>query len=316
MTTLDRLDGWKATGAISPEQHAALTALARQERFSVFVELSALLYLGVLFAAGGLVWTFRDYVANLGDAVILSILGALMAASFSYCFMRGRPYSNHQVDSPSLIFDYVLYFGCLVLSATLGFVETRFGIFRGWDTHLLIASVVFGGLAYRFDNRFVLSLAISTMAGYLGLKVEAFETIDTDLLRLYGLGYGAFLIGLGWFLYRESVKGHFFDTYLHIGANVLLIAAISGVLESEIPAVGVAYLGILLGLSAAAIYGGVRFNRFAFVAYGTLYGYLGVSIKLVDTFWSFTGALFYFAITGTMVLIALVALARRFARDE
>jgi hypothetical protein len=239
-----------------------------------------------------------------------------MAASFSYCFMRGRPYSNHEVESPSLAFDYVLYFGCLVLSATLGFVETRFGIFRGWDTHLLIASVVFGGLAYRFDNRFVLSLAISTMAAYLGLKVEVMETIDTDVLRLYGLAYGAFLIGLGWFLHREGVKRHFFDTYLHIGANVLLIAAISGVLESEIPAMGIAYLGILLGLSAAAIYGGVRFTRFAFVAYGTLYGYVGVSIKLVDLFDDFIGSLFYLAVTGTLVVIGLVVLARRFGRDE
>ena len=316
MTTTDRLDAWKASGIISDEQHASLTALVRQDRFSVFVELSALLYIGVLALVGGLIWTFRDYVANLGDAVILSILGLLMAASFSYCFLRGRPYSKHEVESPSLAFDYVLYFACLVLVATLGFVETRFGIFRGWDTHLLIASVIFGGLAYRFDNRFVLSLAISTLAGYLGLKVEAFETIDTDVLRFYGLGYGAFLIGLGWLLYREDVKRHFFDTYLHIGANVLLVAAFSGVVEADILAIAFAYLGMLLGLAAAAIYGGVRFHRFAFVAYGTIYGYFGLSFRLIDTFWSFTGTLFYFAITGTAVVIGLVVLARRFGRDE
>jgi hypothetical protein len=316
VTALDRLDGWKATGVITEEQHAALSALVRRDRFSVFVELSALLYIGVLSLVGGLVWTFRDYVANLGDAVILAILGALMAASFSYCFLRGRPYSKDEIESPSLIFDYVLYFGCLVFAATLAFIETRFGIFRGWDTHLLIASLIFGGLAYRFDNRFVLSLAISTLAGYLGLKVEAFETIDTDVLRFYGLGYGAFLIGLGWFLYRQDVKRHFFDTYLHIGANVLLIAAISGVWQAEIPAISVAYLGVLLGLSAAAVYGGVRFHRFAFVAYGTLYGYFGLSFKLIDLFPSPTLALFYFAVTGIVVVVALVVLARRFGRDE
>ena len=51
MTTIDRLDGWKAVGVISEEQHAMLTALVRRERFSVFVELSALLYLGVPLCA-------------------------------------------------------------------------------------------------------------------------------------------------------------------------------------------------------------------------------------------------------------------------
>ena len=33
---------------------------------------------------------------------------------------------------------------------------------------------------------------------------------------------------------------------------------------------------------AAAIYLGVRYRRFAFVAYGTLYGYAGVSVRLLD----------------------------------
>jgi len=313
VTTIDRLDGWKAAGVISDEQHAVLSAHVRQERFSVFVELSALLYIGVLSLVGGLVWTFREYVANLGDAVILSILGALMAAAFSYSFLRGRPYSNGEVESPSLAFDYVLYFGCLVLSATLGFVETRFALFRGWDTHLLIASVVFGALAHRFDNRFVLSLAISTLAGYVGLTISPFDTLNTELLRLSGLAFGVFLIGLGFLLHRQGVKRHFLDTYVHIGANVLLVAAASGVLE---PVTGAAYLVVLLVLSAASIYLGVRFKRFAFVAYGTLYGYAGFSAKLLETTGSATGGLFYLAVTGTMVVIALVVVARRSGRDQ
>src|SRR3954469_289844 len=169
MTTIDRLDGWKVAGVISEEQHGMLTSLVRRERFSVYVELGALLYLGVLSIAGGLVWTFREYVASLGDVAILSILALLLVLAFGYCFSRTAPYSPDEVESPSLVFDYVLYFGCLIFSATLGFVETEFGIFHGWDTHLLLAAIVFGLLAYRFDNRFVLSLALSTLAGYLGL---------------------------------------------------------------------------------------------------------------------------------------------------
>ena len=195
MTTTDRLDGWKAVGAISEEQHALLTAFVRHERFSVFVELSALLYLGVLSIVGGLVWTFRDYVASLGDAAILSILALLMALSFGYCFTRTGPYSNDEVESPTMVFDYVLYFACLVFSATLAFIETRFGIFHGWDTHLLIAAIVFGVLAYRFDNRFVLSLALSTLAGVIGLKMSAFDAMRDDRLSALAIAYGAFLLG-------------------------------------------------------------------------------------------------------------------------
>ena len=313
MTTLDRLDSWKASGVISADQHVLLRSLARHDRFSLFVEISGLLYIGVLSVVGGLVWTFRDYVVNLGDAVILSILGLLMAVSFYYCFSRGVPYDNDEVESPSLIFDYVLYFGCLVLSATLGFVETRFEIFRGWSTHLFIASVVFGLLAYRFDNRFVLSLAISTLAGYLGLKIDAFDLADTDILRFTALVFGTALGGLGVWLHRQGIKRHFLETYIHIGANVIMLATASGVLE---PGSGWLYLAALLSLSAAAIYLGVRFDRFAFVAYGTLYGYGGVSARLLESIGGPTAALWYFLITGMMIVVGLIVLARRFGRDE
>ena len=212
-----------------------------------------------------------------------------------------------------MAFDYVLYFACLVLSATLAFIETRFAVFHGWDTHLLIAALAFGGLAYRFDNRFVLSLALSTLAGYLGLKISDFDTLDTDRLRFAGFLYGAFLIGIGALLHQRRIKAHFLDVYVQLGANALLMAAISGVLERDN---GWAYLVVLLALAATSIYLGVRYRRFAFVAYGTLYGYAGLSIRLLDVMGGITIGLAYFVVTGSIVVILLVVLARRFGRDE
>jgi hypothetical protein len=290
-----------------------LSALVLRERMSVFVELNALLYVGVLSLIGGLGWTFRDYVENLGDAAILSILVLLVTAAFGYCIARAAPYSSGETESPSLIFDYVLYFGCLAFSLTLTFIEARFTLFGGWDTHLLIASLLFGALAYRFDNRFVLSLALSTLAGYLGLTLNVFDAIDSDVLRVSAMLYGAFLLGSGWLLHRAAIKRHFFDVYLQLGANVVLLAALSGILE---PATWPLYLGGLVLLCGASIYLGLRHRRFAFVAYGTLYGYAGLSVRLLYSVGSLTGGLFYFAVTGSLVVIALVVVARRFGRAE
>ena len=70
--------------------------------------------------------------------------------------------------------------------------------------------------------------------------------------------------------------------------------------------------------TCAAIYLGVRYRRFAYVAFGTLYGYGGLSVRILDLInsGSPTVTLMYFVVTGTMMVIALVVLARRFGRDE
>jgi hypothetical protein len=313
MTTLDRLDGWKASGVINDEQHALLSSYVRHERFSVFVELSALLYLGVLSIIAGLTWTFRDYVYRLGDVAILSILAILMAVSFGYCFSKTRPYSNDEVESPTFAFDYVLYFGCLVFSSTLAFIQTRFAVFHGWDAHLLIASLVFGVLAYRFDNRFVLSLALSTLAGYLGLTFDLFDSFHNDKLRILGMFYGGVLLGAGWLLYRARIKRHFFDVYLQLGANAILLANAHGTFDGPY---AVLYLVSLLALSAASIALGIRHRRFAFVLYGTFYGYLGLTARVFDSINSGTVGLLWLVVTGTIVLLTLVVVARRFGRGE
>jgi hypothetical protein len=313
MTTTERLERWKETGVITEAQHGVLVEIVKRQRFSIYVELNALLYIGVVSVVAGLAWTFRDYVVNLGDVAILSILGLLMAGAFGYCFTKAPAYTNDEIESSSFGFDYVLYFGCLVLSATLAFLQSRFAVFQGWDAHLLIVALVFGTLAYRFDNRFVLSLALTTLAGYFGLRISGLDTLDTNRLRFAGFLYGGLLVGIGVLLHQRRIKAHFLDVYSQLGANALLIAAISGVLE---PGNGWAYLVVLLALAAAAIYFGVRYRRFAFVTYGTLYGYAGLSARLLGVIGGPLLGLFYFVVTGSVVVILLVVLARRFGRDE
>ena len=313
MTTLERLAEWKAVGTISQQQHGTLAALARKERVSVYVELSVLLYLGVLSFVGGLGWTMRAYVANLGDAAIISLLSLIVAAAFFYAFATVGPYAHAEVESPTLALDYILYLGCLVLSAELAFIESRFHIFGSWHHHLLLVSIVFGGLAYRFDNRFVLSLALSSLAGWLGIRVSGLEVVAADPLRATALIYGAFVAGLGTWLFRRGIKAHFHDVYLHLSTLIVLAALASGIGE---PAVGLIYLAALLSLCAAVIYLGIRDRKFAFVTYGILYAYGAVSYKVGNYLDDSAGVFFYGVITGTIVLVALVALARQFGRDE
>lgn len=313
MTTLERLAEWKAVGSISQEQHDTLVALVRKERVSVYLELSALLYIGVLSFVGGLGWTVRAYVANLGDAAIIALLSLIVAGAFAYAFAKVGPYAHTEVESPTLALDYILYLGCLVLSSELAFIESRFHLFGSWHHHLLLVSIVFGGLAYRFDNRFVLSLALSSLAGWLGIRVSGLEVVAADPLRAAAVIYGAFVAGLGTWLYRQGIKAHFHEVYLHLSALSVLSALASGIGE---PGLGLMYVSALLSLCAGTIYLGIHYQKFALVAYGVLYAYGAVSYQVAEYVDDAAVISFYGVISGILVLVALVILARQFGRDE
>jgi hypothetical protein len=87
-------------------------------------------------------------------------------------FPRARlvPRGNACTESD---FDYVLYLGSLVWCVELAYLENRFHVLSGqWDLYLLATAGLFFFLAYRFDNRFVLSLALSSLAGWFGLTIS------------------------------------------------------------------------------------------------------------------------------------------------
>lgn len=313
MTILEHLERWRAAGAIGGAQYETLDALVRKDRFSVFVELNAILYLGVLAFVGGVGWTIKTHFASLGDAVILSSLTLIFGFSLHYCFSRGRAYSNGRVDAHGFAFDYVLYLGCLVLGIELGYVESQFHLLEdGWTNYLLLSSAVFFALAYRFDNRFVLSLALSTLAGWFSLRLSNFPDVSGPSLRASALIYGCLVALCGTALYRAGIKKHFLEAYLQVAANVLFVALVSALFNRD---ADVLYLLGLLGLAGIAVALGVRFKRFAFVVYGTVYGYIGISARVIDEIDTFTAALAYVAISGTIMIVTLVVIARRFGRE-
>jgi Predicted membrane protein (DUF2157) len=312
MTILARLEQWKEQGAISPEQHAHLASLSRREPFSVFLELNILLYAGVLAFVAGLGWTVTTWSQQLGDVLVLIILSTLLAACFWYCFSRAPAFSPAETPAPNPLFDYVLYLGSLVWCVELAYLENRFHVLSGqWDIYLLATAGFFFFLAYRFDNRFVLSLALSSLAGWCGLTISHWSSHQDAAYRQYALLY-CLLVGAGGVLLeRCGLKPHFLGTYLNVVANVLFWALLSGVFERQ--GYGLWVLALLIACGASLAWGLTR-RQFAFVAYAAVYGYVGVSSMLIRGVTDPTFVLGYFVITAIAMLVVLVQIARRFGR--
>ncbi|HVI07975.1 MAG TPA: DUF2157 domain-containing protein [Candidatus Binatia bacterium] len=313
MTILSRLQQWKERGAITPEQHAHLAALSRGEPFSVFLELNLLLYAGVLAFVAGLGWTVSTWSHQIGDVLVLTTLSGILAACFWYCFSRATAWSAGEISSPTPIFDYVLYLGALVWCVELAYLEERFHVLSGqWDAYLLATAGLFFFLAYRLDNRFVLSLALSSLGGWFGLKVSRWPSFGDTEFRECALAYCLVLGAGGTMAQRLRVKAHFFSTYLNIVANVFFWAVLSGVFEREND--GVWFLALVIACGGSLAWGLVR-RHFVFVAYAAVYGYVGVSSIVLRNINGESAVLAYFVVSGVAMLVTLVVVARRFGRS-
>jgi hypothetical protein len=312
MTILTRLEQWKEHGKISPEQQAHLAGLSRGEPLSLFLELNALLYAGVLAFVAGLGWTVSTWSQQLGDVLVLTVLSTILAACFWYCFSRAPAWSPAETPAPNPIFDYVLYLGSLVWSLQLAYLENRFHVLSGHlDLYLLATTGLFFFLDYRFDNRFVLSLGLSSLAGWFGLTISHWSAHQDAVYRRYALLY-CLLVGVcGALLQRRGLKPHFFGTYLNIVANVLFWALLSGVFNRQ--GYGLWFLAMLIACGASLAWGLAR-RQFAFVAYAAVYGYVGVSSLFLRGVTDESAVLSYFVVSGVAMLVGLVQIGRRFGR--
>ena len=313
MNIISRLDRWREQDVISAEQHRLLTGLSRGEPFSVFLELNILLFAGILTFVAGLGWTVSTWSQQLGDVLVVAVLSVIFAGCLWYCFSRAPAWSPEETPSPSLGFDYVLYLGSLTWSMEFAYLEERFHLLNGqWDLYALATAGLYFFFAYRFDNRFVLSLAFSSLAGWFGLTISHWQLHQNAEYRQCAVLYSFILVLAGALLQRRGWKGHFFGTYLNIAANVLFWAVVSGVCQGH----GDPWWFVaLVAACGASLAWGLPRRQFAFVAYAAVYGYIGVSWILVQKIDNGTGVLFYFVVTGAAMLVLLVQTARRFGRE-
>ena len=295
---------------ISERQFAALTDISSRQRFSLFWELRLMFYGGVLLTATGIGFTIKQYFAQLGDIAVIGTLSLLFAGALVYCFRKGGGYSNDAVESASITFDYILLFGCMMYSLDIAYIETQFHLFNtDWKNHLLISSALFLLLSYRFDNRLVLSLSLSTLAAWFGFTLSNMHMFDDQLYRVYAIIYGFILITIGIALYRIYVKKHFLGVYLNFAAHFLFIAVLSGVFQYKFLS---PYFVALAVLSAASAIYSLRERSFVYLVYAVIYFYIGFSYIFLDLFHSEGITFIYFILSSISVVWGMFKLSKLF----
>lgn len=283
----------EASGLLPPAQAAAIAEDERTRPFSLHYELRMLLYLGITLLAGGLGVLVYQHLDSIGHEVVVGALVLAMAGAFAYAARHKAPFTWGEVPRPSIAADYLLLLGCLLFLVLEGYLQAQYGLF---GTRYGLATVLPAGLffylAYRFDHRGVLSMAITALAAWVGVSVAPLALFTSGFpaqnISAPGLLLGLGLLAAGLASEQLRRKPHFGYTYLLLGSNAALLAATVRLFEdtSSRP-VGLALLRfwlvalLILGLCAVLVWYARRTQSYVFLLLAVGYGYVAFTTMLM-----------------------------------
>lgn len=205
----------------------------------------------------------RDHHDRLGPVLIGSVLGLGALACLVYVLRRSPGFSWEETVSPHLAADYVLVLGALLVASDLAYLERQFRFLGDrWPYHFLVVAAAYFLLAYRFDSRAVLSLAVTAFAAWRGVSAgiafESRQELALADMRWNALACGVLFLAAGVLSVRSRRKPHFQNVYVTGGLLLFFGGLLSGALqrsasnwlfwESVLGVVGIAVLTLALRL--------------------------------------------------------------------
>lgn len=275
---LDAVEALRAAGVLSDAEAVRPARAARGELVSVRAELRAALYLGVLLLVSGVGILLKENVERIGPSAIAGAVGLAAGICLAWAWRRAAPPSWGETAATHPAFDYVLLLGALLAAADLAWVETQTKLLGpSWPLHLLVVALFYFALAFRFDSRMLLSLALASFAAWRGVSLSIAHASlgagDDARLRAEALATGALFVVVGIVSARAGKKAHFEDVWVNAGVLLLL----GGLLSGAFAAPGwPAWLAALLVVSATVAAAAYRWKRTLPFAQAVLAAYFGL----------------------------------------
>lgn len=277
MTELDQL---YKDGHIDENQLKKIQFYESGKLFSINWELRTILYLGILLLTSGIGILVYLNIDTIGHQAILAAVGLACCACFYYTNKHKLPYQNEQTKHTSPFFDYIVLSACFLFALFVGYFQYQYSpLGTHYGILVFIPTIVSFYLAYRFDHKGVLSLAITGLAGTFGLSITPRQLIDNnDFSNLSvvftALVLGAFIGVWAWYSDKKNIKKHFSFTYTNFSLNILCIATLAALFEQDLKIIS------LLVLAAMCVYFvkyAIAQQSYLFLLLSALYGYIGIT---------------------------------------
>lgn len=250
-----------------------LIARERREVFSVHPELRILSWGGALLLATAAGLVLKNNLDRIGPLALAVLMGVAAAACYAFVWWRRA--------RPAIVDDYVLLLGALLLSGDVAFIEAQFHLLgRAWHRHFLIVAIAHAVTAYVFRSRLVLSLSITALATWLGVREGALSDGSDYAIRAFACA----ALLLAWRSAHQQFdprreERNFAPTFEHFAANLAFAGCIALMFESDQRVLGCV---LMLLVAAVVTWWGIRVRGELFVLYSFLYAVLALNVLFFE----------------------------------
>jgi len=311
-------------GFVTEEQHQEIKNYTQLGIFSLNTELLFLLYLSVLLFTGGVGTLVYKNIDSIGHMAILAVNFALMVVCFYFSFKKTKGFSKDEVLFENPIYDYVVLTGSILSCIFTGYLQYQYRIF-GSDFSLvsLFSAIICFGIAYYFDSRMVLSMAITALAAFVGITITPKTVFENEIysnptLSYYGLALGVLLLLWTAYTMKANLKKHFHFVYYTFAQHLLGISIIAGLLESN----WLLFIPFLIGFCYYFYTISHTLKATSLFVFALIYGYVGLNIlisKFMD--YIYTSSIIEFIIMLSPIyvigsIVLFIKLVRNFNKEK
>jgi len=258
--------------------------------FSLNVELKLLLSIAVLMFTSGIGILIYDNIDSIGHIALLSILFAITCGCFYYCFKNSKGFQKTETTFESPFLEYLVLIANILTCIFIGYLQFQyeaFGTHYGLAT--LVPTIVSFFCAYYFDNKSVLTIAVTGLAAYIGLSVTP-QDIFNDSNHFYAnqslsysaIGLGVLLIAWTIYSFKISLKTHFALVYLTFALHIISVTSISNMVGDEM--IWFLFASILAGSSVYFYKISHQLKAISLYVFMIIYAYIGINIFIFRIF--------------------------------
>jgi hypothetical protein len=276
---------------ITENQYQEIATYRNLNIFSLNAELKFFLYLSVLLFTSGIGVLIYKNIESIGHIALLSILFIIICVCFYYCFKNSKGFQKTETTFEHPVLEYLVLAANILTCIFIGYLQFQykpFGTHYGLAT--LVPTIVSFFCAYYFDNKSVLTIAITGLAAYIGLSVTPQDLLNnTNFYEDQTLSYSAIILGvllILWTIYssRIQLKTHFNIIYLTFALHIISIASISSLIDYFDDIVWLLFVVVLAASSYYFYKISHQLKAISLYVFMILYAFIGINIVLFRIF--------------------------------